>query len=101
MIFIIILLLAVGAIIIRYGYIVWIKEDLTVLHDYHSNKLSEENKKAFCTIMGVGLILVGAGIAIYGILLSFSPLIKVLIPMAAGFVIGLVMMVYAILKYNK
>ncbi len=101
MIFIIILLLAVGAIIIRYGYIVWIKEDLTVLHDYHSNKLSEENKKAFCTIMGVGLILVGAGIAIYGILLSFSPSIKVLIPMAAGFVIGLVMMVYAILKYNK
>jgi hypothetical protein len=101
MVFIIILLIAVGAIIIRYGYILWKNEDLTVLHDYHSDKLSDKNIKAFCTTMGIGIIIVGAGIAIYGILMAFSPSIKSLLPMAAGFIIGLAMIVYAILRYNR
>ena len=29
------------------GYLVWIKEKITLFHSYHYDKVTEENKKAF------------------------------------------------------
>ena len=37
-----------GILIAWLGWLVWKKEKLTLLHDYHTDKVSPENRPAFC-----------------------------------------------------
>ena len=54
----------VGFVLIILGYMVWKKEKISLFHDYHYDKVSEEDKKAFCTISGIGVVLIGIGLFI-------------------------------------
>lgn len=54
------------------GYLVWIKEKITLFHSYHYDKVTEENKKAFCKISGIGLIVIGIGVLVAGIICSVT-----------------------------
>ena len=38
----------VGVLLIILGFLLWKKEMITILHDYHVDKVSPENRKAFC-----------------------------------------------------
>ena len=50
------------------GYLVWKKEKITLFHNYHYDKVSEENKKTFCKISGIGLIIIGIGLLMAAII---------------------------------
>ena len=97
-----------GAIIIGFfvilffvlGYLVWIKEKITLFHSYHYNKVTEENKKAFCKISGIGLIVIGIGVMVAGIICSVTSSAWGGIAIAIGFLLGLTMLIYAGIKYN-
>ena len=52
----------VGTIIAVMGWLIWKKEKLSLMHDYHVNKVSAENKTAFCRLSGIGLIVIGIGL---------------------------------------
>ena len=90
---------AVGAACIFLGWLLWKKQKVTILHDYHYQHVKKEDIPAYAKQMGVGLILVGAGICLTGLLnLASSPLWW--IPLLAGIVSGLAVIYRAQKKYN-
>lgn len=83
------------------GYLVWIKEKITLFHRYHYDKVAEENKKAFCKLSGIGLIVIGIGVLLAGIICSAISSAWGGIAIAIGFLFGLMMLIYAGVKYNR
>ena len=96
-----IIFLVVGISIAIMGYLIWIKEKINLLHDYHYDKVREEDKKAFCKISGIGLFIVGIGIFITGIITAFTISFLSFLPFILGFIIGIIMVIFAGAKYNK
>ena len=91
----------VGIVLILLGYMVWKKEKISLFHDYHYDKVSEEDKKAFCTISGIGVVLIGIGLFITSIIIGITNSMWSFIPFVVGFVVGLIMLIYAGIKYNR
>ena len=91
--------LAVGALLIVLGLLLWKKQKITLLHDYHYKHVKKEDIPAYTRQMGMGLIIIGAGICITGLVsLVNSPLWWV--SLAGGFVLGIILMYRAQKKYN-
>ena len=91
----------VGIVLILLGYMVWKKEKISLFHGYHYDKVSEEDKKAFCTISGIGVVLIGIGLFITSIIIGITNSMWSFIPFVVGFVVGLIMLIYAGIKYNR
>ena len=91
----------VGFVLIILGYMVWKKEKISLFHDYHYDKVSEEDKKAFCTISGIGVVLIGIGLFITSIIIGITDSMWSFIPFVIGFVAGLIMLIYSGIKYNR
>ncbi len=83
------------------GFLIWKKERITLLHDYHADKVSDEDKKAFCTLSGIGIVLVGIGLIMTALLLAFTESALSFLAFAAGFAAGLVLLITAGVKYNR
>ena len=90
----------VGIVLIALGYLVWKKEKISLFHDYHYDKVSAEDKKAFCTISGIGVVLIGIGILITAIIIGVTDSVWSFITFAMGFVVGIIMLIYAGIRYN-
>ena len=95
-----ILLLSLGACFVVLGRLIWKKEMISLLHDYHTNNVTPENKAHFCKLSGLGVIIIGVAMIISGALLFKLEALS-FIPFAVGFVIGILMLVSAGKKYNK
>ena len=92
--------LAVGLCCIILGLLIWKKQKISLLHDYHYQYVKREAIPAYTLMVGRGIVIVGAGIAAAGLFdLVMSPLWWV--PMAAGFVLGLALVIFAQRKYNR
>ena len=90
---------AVGGLCIVLGLLLWKKQWISILHDYHYKNVKKEDIPAYTRQMGIGLMIIGAGIFITGLLnLVFSPWWWV--PLLAGFVLGFVVLYIAQKKYN-
>ena len=90
---------AVGLLLIVLGLVLWIGQKVSILHAYHYKNVKEEDLPAYCRLMGIGLMLIGLGIAVSGILdLFYSALWW--IPTVVGFVLGLTVLFIAQKKYN-
>ena len=99
MIFGVIVEAAVGLLIIVFGLLIWKKRKLSLLHEYHYRNVKKEDVPAYARTMGIGLILLGAGICLTGLLNLFeSPLWWV--PLVAGFTAGIPFMHRAQKRYN-
>ena len=90
----------VGSVLIVLGYLIWKKEKISLFHDYHYEKVSEEDKKAFCTISGIGVVLIGIGILTTAIIIGITDSFWSFIAFVVGFVVGLIMLIYAGIRYN-
>ena len=82
--------------------------NISSLHSYHRYRVSEEDRIPFGKQVGLGTIIVGIGIIIFGILSSVALYIEnnifVLVGTAfliLGIIIGLVISFRAMIKYNK
>ena len=91
----------VGIVVIVMGYLIWKKERISLLHDYHYDKVSEANKKIFCTISGIGLVVVGCGFLLTAVVLGITSSVWSYLVMAVGFVTGISLLIYAGRKYNR
>ena len=91
----------VGMAFVMFGYQIWKKEKISLLHDYHYNRVSVEDKKAFCTLSGIGVLLIGIGLVITAIVIGITDSPWSFIAFAIGFVAGLVMLIYAGARYNR
>ena len=95
----IVLYIGVGGLLIVLGLLIWKKQKLSILHDYHYKNVKEEDVPAYTGQIGIGLSLIGAGICLTGVLDLLRSSFWWL-PMLAGFVLGIIVMHKAQKKYN-
>ena len=82
--------------------------NISSLHSYHRNRVSEEDRIPFGKQVGLGTIIIGIGIIIFSVLSSVTMYtennIFTLIGTAVlivGIVVGLIISFKAMIKYNK
>ena len=82
--------------------------NISSLHSYHRNRVSEEDILPFGKLVGIGNIIIGIAVMIYGGIiyvkqLTINPDLDIVanIVLIAGLVIGLGISFYAMKKYNK
>lgn len=91
----------VGILFIIFGYLIWKKEKISLLHDYHTDKIASENLKVFCMQTGIGMIIIGAALLITAVVWGFTDSVSSFIIFAAGLITGLIMVICAVKKYNR
>ncbi len=69
------------------------------MHDYHYKNVKKADIPAYCRLLGIGLNIIGVGIAVTGLLNLFESTLWWL-PMSVGFAAGLFIMHRAQMKYN-
>ncbi|MBQ6075301.1 MAG: DUF3784 domain-containing protein [Lachnospiraceae bacterium] len=92
---------AVGIVCAVLGVLLWKKEKINILHDYHRENIREEDKKAFCTLSGIGLLIAGAGLIVTAILLWCTEKASSFIVFAVAFAAGLALLITAGVRYNR
>ena len=82
--------------------------NISSLHSYHTHRVKEEDKPAFGKLVGLGTILMGVAVILYGIFFSIAILADIAVCtfvgvglLIAGMVVGLGISFYAMIKYNK
>lgn len=95
-----ILFLLIGIVLIKLGLLIWKKQKIQLIHEYHYEKVSEENKPIFCKLFGIGVLTIGAGIAFSGISVFFIDSLLSFIPMGIGLIVGISLIIWTVIKYN-
>ena len=90
---------AVGLTCIILGLLIWKKQKISILHSYHYKNVKQEDIPAYTRLMGIGNIIIGAGICLSGLLNIACPKAW-WIPMVGGFVVGFIIIYKAQKKYN-
>lgn len=96
-----VLFMLLALIFIWLGWQIWKKQRMNLIISYHSDKVSEENRQAYCTLFGAGILIMGTGFLLSGICTAFARSFLTFVPMAAGLVFGMALLVSAIMKYNR
>ena len=92
--------LAVGLTCVILGLLLWKKQKVSILHDYHYQHVKKEDIPAYSRQMGIGLILIGAGICLAGFAnLAYRTGLSFL-ALGLGFAAGIFVMHRAQKKYN-
>ena len=89
-----------GMLFVYLGYLIWIKKKIHMIHDSHWTKVKESDKKAYTSIMGKAMIIMGIGMILSGIMCMVIYSAKCGIVFGISFILGLGMMIYAQIKYN-
>ena len=90
---------AAGLLCVIIGLQIWLKQKVSLLHDYHYRNVKEADLPAYTRAMGIGLVVIGAGVCIAGVLNLFESSLW-WVSMLAGFVIGLIIIFRTQKKYN-
>ena len=84
------------------------KGNISTLHSYHRNRVSEKDRLPFGKMVGLGMIIIGVSMIIMGALSFIATILQnnlyLTLGSAAlivGLVIGLGITFYAMIKYNK
>ena len=82
--------------------------NISSLHSYHRKRVSEADRKPFGRLVGLGTLLIGIALILYGILLCVSEVTQSDLPATLGAVrrivggvLGIGISFYAMFKYNK
>ena len=82
--------------------------NISSLHSYHRHRVSEEDRLPFGRLVGIGMIIIGISISIFGVLSMIMVhtgkeiyTIVGSVIMVIGLVVGLGLSFYAMIKYNK
>ena len=84
------------------------KGNISLLHSYHTARVSEEDRLPFGKLVGLGMIIIGIGLILMGALSFIATSLQENIYFVAGttvlvvsLAVGLGIAFYAIKKYNK
>lgn len=98
--FILIFTSVLGILFLIIGLIIWKKEKITLIHDYHYTKVREEDRKPYTAIMGKGTCLIRIGVILLGIINHFTKTSYGLYAFGIGFTAGMIVICIAQFKYN-
>ena len=81
--------------------------NISSLHWYHRQRVTEENRKPFGKLVGLGTIIIGLAMIVFGVLflifeqtqLALLVIIGV-VELIAGIIAGMIVSFYAMKKYN-
>ena len=97
----------VGVICITLG-ISNMKGNINSLHSYHRHRVTEEDRIPFGRLVGLGTIIIGIGVILMSALSAVSVYTENELytkigmgVMAVGFIAGIVVSFYGMIKYNK
>ena len=97
---------AVGLLIAILG-IVNMRGNISTIHEYHRKRVSEENKKIFGKLVGLGTLIIGIGCILFGVLFLIFELthrdifsIIATAELIVSLIAGLILSFYAMIKYN-
>lgn len=84
------------------------KGNISSLHWYHRQRVTEEDRKPFGKLVGLGTLMIGVAMILFGILFWIYE-ITTQVPyviigtvfLGVGIVVGLGLSFYAMIKYNK
>ena len=81
--------------------------NISLLHSYHRNRVKEEDIKPFGKLSGLGTLVVGIAVVVYGAFILLAMLTNNEtytlignIPLIVGLVVGMGIAFYAMKKYN-
>ena len=83
------------------GYLIWKREKISLLHEYHYDKVSPEDKTAFCRLSGQGILIIGIDILTTAAILGIVNSVQAFIALGIGLVIGISLLLYAGKRYNS
>ena len=82
--------------------------NISSLHWYHRQRVTEEDRKPFGRLVGIGTLIIGASFIIFSALyLIFDKTQNAVlvtigtVELITGVIVGLVLSFYAMIKYNK
>ena len=90
-----------GLVFAAVGCLIWRKEKISLLHEYHYDKVLPENRKAFCALSGWGVISIGIGLLITAVIIGITDSAWSFIAFVIGFAVGLALLIRAVKKYNR
>ena len=90
----------VGALCIVLGILLWKKQMISLVHDYHYRHVSKTDVPAYTRLMGIGLLLIGIGTLLTGIINYAFKTESGWIAFGIGFISGIILMNKAQMKYN-
>lgn len=80
---------------------------ISTLKRHHRHRVTEENRKPFGRLVGLGTILIGAGLMLFSLLSFFAERTENLVfttigtgLLIAAVIAGIILNVYAMIKYN-
>ena len=91
---------AIGLLLAAFGLLIWRKQKVTLIHDYHWKNVRKSDLPAYTRLMGIGLCVMGAGVALTGPVNYVFKSQKGLWCFVLGFAAGLIVMNKAQKKYN-
>ena len=99
--------LAVGIVVAVLG-VVNMTGNISTLHEYHRHRVREEDRKPFGRLVGIGTLVIGLSVMVFGILLFlFEKTQNQWLSwvgtgeLIMGIVVGMIISFYAMIKYNK
>ena len=82
--------------------------NISSLHSYHTKRVSDEDRVPFGKTVGLGTIICGAGIIVFGIFNTIAHYTQIStftligsISLAVALIPGIALILYAMFKYNK
>ena len=90
-----------GIVFAMLAWLIWKKEKIGLIQEYHRNRVSEMDKKSFCALCGAGVGIIGVGMLITAVLCGFTEELWSISGFAMGFVLGFGILILAIRKYNR
>ena len=95
-----VLFILLGFVFIGLGLSIWKKQNMNLIIHHHCDKVSDENKKAYCACFGAGVLIIGIGFLLFGICSILLQSVLAFIPMTAGLVVGIMLLILAGIRYN-
>ena len=92
--------MAVGLLCIALGLLIWKKQRIDLVHDYHCAHVRKEDVPAYTRRIGIGLLLIGAGACLTGVVDLVFDTAKGMGLFFVGLVAGIAVMGRAQKKYN-
>lgn len=100
MLFGLIVFLAVGILLLVLGALLWKKQTISILHDYHTKNVSREDVPAYTQLVGLGLIIMGTGCVFTGLIAFVLEEPGGWLAFPIGFLAGLILIGRAQKRYN-